>query len=111
RLRTCLVLSCVIISTHLLYRGCLAWLILTGLKRCLHRMLTVIEPVRVLGGLPMPFHYAVHDAQGQSLVIEFHHGQRTIYDNPVGVLTNAPQFSWHLTNLNNYTYLSNVDHS
>src|SRR5690625_3956935 len=71
----------------------------------------VIEPVRVLGGLPMPFHYAVHDAQGQSLVIEFHHGQRTIYDNPVGVLTNEPQFSWHLTNLNNYTYLSNVEHS
>src|SRR5690625_3999738 len=37
---TCLVLSCVIISTRLLYRGCLAWLILTQLKRCLHRMLT-----------------------------------------------------------------------
>ena len=33
------------------------------------------------------------------------------YDNPVGVMTNAPQFSWHLTNLNNYTFLTNVNHS
>ncbi len=59
----------------------------------------------------MPFHHAVHDSTGASLVIEFHHGMRTLYDNPVGVTTNAPQFSWHLTNLDNYTFLGNVDRS
>ncbi|MEB3161055.1 MAG: linear amide C-N hydrolase, partial [Synechocystis sp.] len=32
-----------------------------------------------------------------------------VYDNPVGVMTNAPEFSWHLTNLNNYTNLTNQD--
>lgn len=70
-----------------------------------------LEPVPILGGLEMPFHYSVHDSQGASLVIEFHKGVRSIYDNPVGVMTNAPQFSWHLTNLDNYTFLDNIDRS
>lgn len=80
-------------------------------KQGLEQLPIVLESVAMLGGLAMPFHYAVHDATGKSLVIEFHLGVRTIYDNPVGVMTNAPQFSWHLTNLNNYTFLSNVDRS
>ena len=71
----------------------------------------LLESIPILGGLQMPFHYAVHDSTGASLVIEFHHGIRTLYDNPVGAMTNAPQFSWHLTNLDNYTFLSNVDRS
>lgn len=80
-------------------------------KAALADQAILLEPVPILGGLEMPFHYVVHDSEGACLVIEFHRGIRTIYDNPVGVLTNAPQFSWHLTNLNNYTFLSNVDHS
>jgi choloylglycine hydrolase len=71
----------------------------------------LLESIPILGGLEMPFHYVVHDPTGASLVIEFHHGTRTLYDNPVGAMTNAPQFSWHLTNLDNYTFLSNVDRS
>src|SRR5690625_384971 len=80
-------------------------------RTALEQLPIVVDKVPILGGLQTPFHYAVHDHTGASLVIEFDHGVRTVYDNPVGVLTNAPQFSWHLTNLNNYTYLSNVDHS
>lgn len=80
-------------------------------KAALADLPVVLEPMPILGGLEMPFHYGVHDATGASIVIEFHHGVRTIYDNPVGVMTNAPQFSWHLTNLNNYTFLSNIDRS
>lgn len=80
-------------------------------KQAIANLEVVVETVPILGGLKMPFHYAVHDATGKSIVIEFHHGVRTVYDNPVGVMTNAPQFSWHLTNLNNYTFLTNVDHS
>ncbi|MGE4372213.1 MAG: linear amide C-N hydrolase [Xanthobacter sp.] len=81
------------------------------LKSALEDMPIVLEPVPILGGLAMPFHYAVHDLSGVSLVIEFHHGVRSVYDNPVGVMTNAPQFPWHLTNLNNYTFLNNVNHA
>lgn len=80
-------------------------------KGALADLPVVLERVAILGGLEMPFHYAVHDASGASLVIEFHQGVRTLYDNPVGVMTNAPPFSWHLINLNNYTFLSNVDRS
>lgn len=63
----------------------------------------------MLGGVVSPFHYLVNDATGASLVIEFHKGEMSVYDNPVRVMTNAPRFDWHLTNLDNYTFLSNVD--
>lgn len=83
----------------------------SDVKSALANLPVVLERVPILGGLEMPFHYVVHDTTGASLVIEFHRGVRTLYDNPVGVMTNAPPFSWHLTNLNNYTFLSNVDRS
>lgn len=61
-----------------------------------------------LGGIP-PVHLSIHDAQGNSIVVEFIEGKLQIFDNPVGVLTNAPKFPWHLTNLRNYISLSAVD--
>src|SRR5690606_23447057 len=67
-------------------------------KAALARQPVMLQPVPILGGLEMPFHFSVHDAGGRSLVIEFHHGRLSIYDNPVGVVTNAPPFPWHLTN-------------
>jgi penicillin V acylase-like amidase (Ntn superfamily) len=70
-----------------------------------------LDSPALLGGVQAPFHYVLHDRSGASIVIEFDQGKLTIYDNPVGVMTNGPQFSWHLTNLNNYTFLSNVDQS
>jgi len=54
----------------------------------------------------MPMHYVVHDAEGNSLVIEYVDGQLRTHDNPIGVITNAPTFDWHLTNLSNYVNLS-----
>ncbi|WP_428030427.1 linear amide C-N hydrolase [Ancylobacter sp.] len=71
----------------------------------------VLVPLAMLGGVESPFHYVVHDATGAALVIEFDQGEMKVYDNPVGVMTNGPDFGWHLTNLNNYTFLSNVDQS
>lgn len=74
------------------------------------------QPVLVTALLPhdqlkSPFHYALHDATGKSIVIEYSNGAQHVYDNPVGVMTNGPTFPWHLTNLGNYSYLSNKDHS
>ena len=68
-----------------------------------------LEALAMLGGVVSPFHYLVNDASGASFVIEFHRGEMSVYDNPVRVLTNGPRFDWHLTNLDNYTFLSNVD--
>lgn len=64
-----------------------------------------------LGILKTPFHYTLHDATGASIVIEFSNGKQQIHDNPIGVMTNGPEFQWHQTNLNNYTFLSNKDQS
>jgi choloylglycine hydrolase len=62
-----------------------------------------------LTGGKIALHFALHDASGESLVIEFVNGEQKIYHNPVGVLTNAPTFDWHIANLNNYLHLSPSD--
>lgn len=80
-------------------------------RRALETQQVALQALSILGGLVSPFHYIVYDAGGDSLVIEFDHGKRAIYHNPVGVMTNAPRFDWHLTNLNNYTFMDNVDRS
>jgi len=59
-----------------------------------------------LGGMIPPIHVAVQDSKGASLVIEYTKGELKLYDNPVGVLTNAPTFDWHLANLDNYVNLT-----
>lgn len=50
------------------------------------------------------FHFPVHDAQGNNIVLEYIKGELTITDlAPINVLTNDPEISWQQTNvLNNY---------
>jgi choloylglycine hydrolase len=60
-------------------------------------------------GSPLPLHYNVHDKLGNVLVIEYVGGNLSVFENPVGVLTNAPNYDWHLTNLGNYVNLSQND--
>ncbi|MGX6427710.1 linear amide C-N hydrolase [Levilactobacillus yonginensis] len=51
-------------------------------------------------GMSVPQHCVFHDETGRSIVVEpsiengFH-----IYENKLGVFTNAPTFDWHLSNL------------
>jgi penicillin V acylase-like amidase (Ntn superfamily) len=68
-----------------------------------------LPPLAILGGMKAPFHYAIFDKTGAGIVVEFTEGKLNVYDNPVGVMTNIPEFPWHLKNLNNYAQLSNVD--
>jgi choloylglycine hydrolase len=42
-------------------------------------------------------------------VVEPVNGALKVYDNPLGVMTNAPTFDWHLTNLKNYVKISPVN--
>ncbi|EDM3692330.1 linear amide C-N hydrolase [Salmonella enterica subsp. enterica serovar Infantis] len=63
------------------------------------------------GSLKSPFHYAFYDKKGGSIVVEVADGTLHVYDNPTRVMTNGPEFPWHLTNLNNYSHLTNVDRS
>lgn len=54
-------------------------------------------------------HFIVQDASGKSLVIEYVDGKLNFHDNPLGVMTNAPTFDWHMTNLSNYVKISFSD--
>lgn len=53
-----------------------------------------------------PLHWIVTDRTGKSIVIEQTKAGLEIYDNPIGVLANSPNFTWHMTNLRNYLHLS-----
>lgn len=61
-----------------------------------------------LGAVP-PFHYTLHDKNGNSIVIEPVGGELKIFDNPTSIMTNSPGFEWHITNLRNYVNLSPVN--
>ena len=63
-------------------------------------------PLPLPGGATLPLHYAVHDAAGGCIVVEYTEGQLKVYDNPLGVMTNSPPFDWMLINLSNYVNLS-----
>lgn len=70
-----------------------------------------LTKIAALNDTPYPFHLVVNDKSGGSVVLEFQDGELIVHDNPVGVMTNGPDFQWHLTNLRNWTHLTNVDYS
>ena len=59
-------------------------------------------------GFPAPLHLVITEPSGQTIVIEFIDKKPTIFEAPLGVLTNAPTYDWHITNLRNYINLSAV---
>lgn len=50
-------------------------------------------------------HWRIAEPCGRMVVLEFLDGKPVFYENELGVLTNAPGFPWHMTNLNNYVNL------
>ncbi len=70
------------------------------------RVVPVIE--KAFGAGPAPGHMIVTDPAGNSMVIEYLNGKLWIFDAPLGVLTNAPSYGWHITNLRNYVNLSST---
>ena len=63
-----------------------------------------IRPRRALAQVAS--HYFVRDRSGKSIVIEPLAGALKVFDAPLGVVTNAPAYDWHVTNLRNYVNLS-----
>jgi choloylglycine hydrolase len=73
-----------------------------------------INKVRVVSlmggdGSEEAIHWRVGDNSGKQIVIEIEKGVPHVYDNPIGVLTNAPNFPWHLSNLSNYINLTPIN--
>jgi len=69
--------------------------------------LTYLEAHRVVGlGGPLGVHWAIADALGRSIVLEYLQRRRVVYENTPRVLTNDPPLDWHWRNLNTYVNLS-----
>jgi choloylglycine hydrolase len=68
--------------------------------------ITVVGVVEKAIGIVVEAHWMVTDNSGTSIVIEFTEGKLNIHDAPLGVITNAPNYDWHMTNLSNYLNLS-----
>src|SRR5262245_47066342 len=65
---------------------------------------SVFEP----WGFVAPLHYVLHDADRRCIVVEFLDHELVIHENPLGVVTNAPDFGSHVDNLRHYDSLDAV---
>ncbi len=50
-------------------------------------------------------HWRFSEPGGRIVVLEFIDGKPVFYENPLGTLTNSPDFAWHQTNMRNYINL------
>lgn len=75
-------------------------------RAALPKVSVVAIPLQELHGQPAPMHFTILDATGKAIVVEYTKEGLQIFDNPLRVMTNAPGFDWHMTNLRNYIGLS-----
>ncbi|AYM02436.1 choloylglycine hydrolase family protein [Levilactobacillus yiduensis] len=71
------------------------------LRELVHHIQILDVPVALLG-LTTPLHFIFSDRTGDTAVLEATSEDLRLIDDPVGVMTNAPQLSWHLQNLSTY---------
>lgn len=64
------------------------------------------DPSLPTGPTPPTLHFVFTDRSGAGVVVEYTNGQLRLFDNVAHVLTNAPTYDWHLTNLRNYLNLN-----
>lgn len=67
------------------------------------QVVPVLEPAI---GIAPPIHLMITESSGKQIVVEFTKGKVKVFDAPLGVITNAPTYDWHTTNLRNYVGLS-----
>lgn len=69
--------------------------------------LNIVSVKNNLLNIVIPLHWIVADKTGESIIVEITEKGVSIYDNKVRVMTNSPDYTWHLANLNHYSFLSN----
>ena len=67
-------------------------------------------PYKALGqSISMTLHFSFVDPTGDGIVLEpVNDGAFKMYDF-IGVMTNSPEYDWHLINVRNYIHLTNID--
>jgi choloylglycine hydrolase len=81
-------------------------------KAALKDTVMVGTPMPGLGsakGMPADAHFFIQDKSGKSIAVEPRGGVLKVTDAPLGVMTNAPTYDWHMTNLDNYLNLTAKD--
>lgn len=81
-------------------------------KQAVQDIAMVATPFPGLGsakGMAADVHFFVQDKSGKSIALEPIGGKIKVTDAPLGVMTNAPTYGWHMTNLDNYLNLSVKD--
>lgn len=53
-------------------------------------------------GIVVPLHWIITDKAGETIVVEPLQDGIVVHDNPIGVMSNSPDFTWHTTNIRNY---------
>lgn len=83
-----------------------AWVLSTCVT--IDEMIALMPTIRVIGTDPRAstVHWRITEPSGRQVVVEIVNQQVMIHENPLGVLTNSPELTWHLTNLNNYVNLA-----
>ena len=71
------------------------------LRKYIDNIAFIDVPLPVLGITP-PLHWILADKSGACIVLEPTVDGIKVYDNPIGVMTNSPEFNWHLQNLRQY---------
>jgi choloylglycine hydrolase len=81
-------------------------------KEGVQSIVVVPTPAPGLGspqGIVAGAHFFIQDKTGKSIAVEPVDGALKVHDAPLGVMTNAPTYDWHMTNLQNYINLSVKD--
>lgn len=71
----------------------------------------IMAIVNPLLGVNVPLHWLVSDKTGAAGVLEITQDGAKFYRNQVGVMTNSPQFPWHMDNLSHYANLQPTEHA
>lgn len=85
---------------------------LLGQCASVEQAVSILPTIRIVGledpvtNSVAPLHWIMADESGNCMAIEKTADGLQIMDNPIGVLSNSPDFSWHVTNLRNYMTLS-----
>lgn len=77
---------------------------------------TLLPKIRIVGvkdavtNSVAPLHWIIADKHGSCMTIEKTEDGLHLMNNPIGVLSNSPDFQWHMTNLRNYMNVTPSQH-
>ncbi|MGQ3891646.1 linear amide C-N hydrolase [Legionella sp. CNM-4043-24] len=74
-------------------------------REALKNVYVSTQVIPQIGDAVLPAHATIRDASGKGIVVEFYNDKINVFDS-MGIMTNAPRYDWHVTNLRNYINLS-----